>query len=37
MNTEFQLWPEQASTYAAAMDPLMIFMLAFSTVITSVA
>ena len=34
MNTDFQLWPEQASTYAQAMDPLMIFMLVFSTVIT---
>jgi cytochrome c oxidase subunit 2 len=36
MNTEFQLWPEQASTYAQALDPLMIFMLVFSSVITLV-
>ena len=34
MNTGFRLWPEQASTYAEAMDPLMIFMIVFSSVIT---
>jgi cytochrome c oxidase subunit 2 len=36
MNTGFRLWPEQASTYAHELDPLTIFLLAVSTVITLV-
>ena len=36
MNTGFRLWPEQASTYAEQLDPLMIFLIAVSTVITLV-
>ena len=34
MNTGFRLWPEQASTYSHSLDPLTIFLLAVSTVIT---
>jgi cytochrome c oxidase subunit 2 len=34
MNTGFRLWPEQASAYAHDLDPLTIFLLAVSTVIT---
>jgi cytochrome c oxidase subunit 2 len=36
MNTGFRLWPEQASTFAQQVDPLMIFLIAVSTVITLV-
>ena len=34
MNTGFRLWPEQASTFASQLDPLTIFLLAVSTIIT---
>lgn len=36
MNTGFRLWPEQASTFAEQLDPLTIFLLIVSTVITLV-
>ena len=36
MNTSFRLWPEQASTFAHDLDPLTIFLLIVSTVITLV-
>ena len=36
MNTGFRLWPEQASAYAHDLDPLTLFLLAVSTVITLV-
>ena len=36
MNTGFRLWPEQASTFAQQLDPLTIFLLVVSTIITLV-
>jgi cytochrome c oxidase subunit 2 len=36
MNTGFQLWPEQASSYAQQLDPLFIFMCVISVLITLV-
>ena len=35
MNTNFQLWPEQASSFAPKVDALYIFLLAVSAFFTA--